>query len=168
MTKEHAAERHQRNAIAVQKYRERKKEQAVRNVLIVTPVYQTPQSLGKAVAKAKAGLPTNLVRQGVVLQHLIKRNPFAAALCAQETTPTPLSQHKPWNTLPEETVAAVKDFFCSEDVTWTSPLARDFVRIPGTSKRMNRIYLVCTLKEAHNMFLEKHLVCLCNHHENFR
>jgi hypothetical protein len=65
--------------------------------------------IGKTITRVKAGFSTNLFRQDVVLQHLIKCNPFAAALCAQETTPTPLSQNKPWNTVPEETVAAVKD-----------------------------------------------------------
>jgi hypothetical protein len=47
-------------------------------------------------------------------------------------------------------------FFESEEVAWCSPNTRDYVRIPGTSERKSRAYLLCSLKEAFSLFHEKH------------
>jgi hypothetical protein len=99
----------------------------------------------------------------------------------------------PWNKTSYANESAVKEFFDSDDICWTSPNLRDCVKIPGTQERRSRKYLTCTLKEAHSIFTEKRpeikcsyskfsslrpphirlqsqlpeVTCLCRYHENF-
>jgi hypothetical protein len=48
-------------------------------------------------------------------------------------------------------VAIIEEFFISQEVCWTSPFARDSIRIPGWSEVIS-YYLVCSLKEAYEIF----------------
>jgi hypothetical protein len=61
----------------------------------------------------------------------------------------------PWNILSQEDPQPVKDFYTSEEVWWTSPLTRDFIRLPGSNEKTTRYYLICSLTEAYGIFQEK-------------
>jgi len=173
------------NKKAAKEYRRRQKEKVLEN----SQWYSTPQSLGKAVKKVRRSLPRCPLKKIEVLRHLVK---ITAPQILAVSAPGP--SRTPWNVLSPATHDLVKDSFTSADIVWTSPLARDNVRIPGTHERMSRCYLTCSLNEAYHVFQQKHpdiklgfstfcdlkpvnvklsgqipqMICLCKYHENFR
>lgn len=66
----------------------------------------------------------------------------------------------PWNALSPENTMLVKSFFTPENVSWTSPMARDYVRIKRSAEKMLRFSLTCTLKDAHAFFSKSILMSM--------
>jgi hypothetical protein len=83
-----------------------------------------------------------------VLSALYKRN--RESICDSPSRTAPHNKTTP------ECADAVVTFFESEDISWYSPNARDYVRIRGTNQRKMRAYLTCSLKEVFAMFQERH------------
>ena len=90
------------------------------------------------------------------MEHLLKTSRNSESGSTKSDLPIEKSP-KTWNSFSDEKEKMIRDFFMSEDVAivaWTSPLARDF-RLKGTSEKVSRFYLTCTLHEAHNILLQK-------------
>lgn len=148
------------------------------------PGYSCKQTLNKAVKKVKLALPSSPRKRRQVLQTF--------DLGALSSTSTPA--RTPWNKLTDADIKIVQDFYSSDLVSWKSPNMRDSIKVKGGEDRIQRCYMVITLREAFSLFQINHLdtklgfsrfcslrpsfvrlskfvphqTCLCRYHENFR
>lgn len=112
--------------------------------------YTTPASLGKAMARAKRGLPLSPMKQAVVVQKLAENIKLRVKL------PSHPSHH---SALPEETVHTVKAFFENDSISRVSPGKADFCTIKGDDGQKRQIrkrHMVMTISEAYSLFKEEH------------
>jgi hypothetical protein len=190
LTEEIKAHRRENNKDAVKKFRIRKQQKRLEASSSTNgSAYKTPQAFGRAAKKVKSALPKSPSKATYVMQYLLKKSHQPQSLPLPERISI-----TPWNAISSDAHGKIIKFYTESDVVWISPNARDYVRIPGCKERMTRCYLMCALKEAHGIFLEKHpemavsysqfcklrplhvklnldiphIVCLCKQHENFR
>jgi hypothetical protein len=183
-----AEKRKKREAVNSKNYRNRKtaSTEIVKSSKEQTEAYKCRQTFGKAVTKASLALPRSPRKKCAVLLGLLKKNNLSS--------PSSVNTTAPWNALSQADKDLVISYYQSEDITWTSPNAREYVRVTGSQEKVPRYYLVCTLHEAYRLFQEKYqtikigfakfcelkplnvklnrdlpqLTCLCKYHENFR
>jgi hypothetical protein len=186
---EEADARKERQARNSKNYYHRKKIRLEAEKEAPQVAYKSRQSLGKAVCKAASTLPRSPRKKTAVLLSLLRKN--GIDLVDEQSSS---SQKVPWNKVSDEHVDMARKFFLSEEVSWTSPFAKDSMKIAGSTEKIARCYLVCSLREAHQIFQQKypsikigfskfcslkpinvkinrdlpHLVCVCKYHENFR
>lgn len=191
MTLEGKEKQREKSSKFVKAFRQRQKDNMITNHS--SSEYKTSQSLGKAVKKVSHALPNCPQKVAQVLAKVVnKRAP--QLLESKAVDRDLLHLRRQFNELSPGTLNEVNEFFKSENVVWVSPLARDFIRLPGTRGRISRCYLTCTLNEAYRVFQERNpetkigfstfcqlrpsnvrlmrdipeMVCLCRYHENFR
>jgi hypothetical protein len=117
--------------------------------LVPNDIYRTPAALGKAVARAKRGLPNSPHRQAVIVQKLFDRLPFQVLPVKQ------VSRHA--NALSENIEAAVEEYYLSDDISRVSPGKADFITIKqadGSKVTKQKRHMLMTLGEAHSLFKE--------------
>lgn len=108
--------------------------------------YNTPQTLGKAVKKAKCALPVSPRKRGAVLRKL----------CESVVLP-PRQKKQPSNKISDETRKLVIDFYSSDEISYQTPGRTDcmVVRENGKKVTKQKKYLLCTVMETYQAF--KHL-----------
>ncbi len=140
-----------------QKDRERKAEaaqiraeaeriaQEVENAGVENP-FKSPQSLAKARKRAESNLPNSPRKKKFLLKYMCP-NKDVVIKPKEKPGPKPLS---------EEIKRAVLNHFEESDITWQSPGMKDFktVRRNGVKERLQKKFLLTTLKESHQIFLE--------------
>lgn len=89
--------------------------------------YKRPQTLGKAVNKASDALPNSPGKRRIVVEELSKEFDELP----DESTPHPSAQNK----IPDEDQKLVKDFFCSDTISWQSPNKKDVHKNKITGKK---------------------------------
>ncbi|ESO89794.1 hypothetical protein LOTGIDRAFT_164827 [Lottia gigantea] len=148
--------------------------------------YKCPQSLGKAVRKVQNALPTSPRKRQKVLQTVLNN---------ANSTSTSTELQRSRQSLPITTEEAVINFYSSNDASWQAPGMKDHVieRLEdGTKNYLQKRFMLFSLKEAHQLFLEAnpeklislskfcslrplnvvtfsnvpHNVCVCTEHEN--
>lgn len=139
--------------------------------------YNTPQTLGKAVRKAKGALPVSPRKKGAVLRKLCESAILSPKLKKQSA-----------NKISAETRKLVVDFYSSKEISYQTPGRADcmVVRENGQKVTKQKKYLLCTLIEVYQAFKQQypsinfelrpshilcigetpHNVCVCVLHEN--
>lgn len=146
--------------------------------------YSCKQTLSKAVKKVKLALPSSPRKRRQVLQTFDVSPPSSTSTPARNL----------WNKLTDACIKIVQDFYSSDQCSWKSPNMRDSIKVKGGEDRIQRCYMIITLREAFSLFqinhsdtkfgfrrfcslrpsyvrLNKfvpHQTCLCRYHENFR
>ena len=187
---ETVAERRKRIGQRVALYRARKKGEASDSQSAgksgtqnQPKVYQNPQSLGKAVARAKRSLPYSPQKRKEVVKHLAA----SESLISER-------QSRPRKGITDETKDAVLKFYNGDDISRQAPGMRDafIIRSPEGKQMIQKRHLVLTILETHRCFLDEnpnlkigksafadlrpaHVfkssetprnLCLCRYHEN--
>ncbi|XP_033625038.1 uncharacterized protein LOC117288334 [Asterias rubens] len=154
--------------------------------------YRSPQSLGKAVKRARASLPSSPRKRKVV----------ATAIAKEVVVNVIMNKpHVAKNYgLDEDTKKKVIEFYLKDDISWQAPGRKDRVIIRSTDKHGNKMkttlqarYMLMALSEAHKLLCREndisvglskfcdlrpkhvklfdsipHNVCVCTYHENVR
>lgn len=148
--------------------------------------FKSPQSLAKARKKVESNLPKSPRKKRFLLKFM----------CPKEEVVTKPKEKPGPKPLSEETKRAVLKHFEESDISWHSPGMKDFktVRRNGVKERLQKRFLLTTLKESHRIFLDNnpeqkislssfcqlrpdHVliqkdlpqnVCVCKIHENVR
>jgi hypothetical protein len=184
-----------KNRMRVQRYREKLKDISstprarsfVNDVALQTPtkVFNSAQALGRARSRIRRQLPKSPRKRAAVVLSL------AAEYGLTPKRPNVKTGH---SALSQETIDMVEKFYI--DVSWACPGMKDVVivrkRNSGEKEKLQKHYLLTTLKEAHAMFEEEHpevhvsfskfaelrpvqvqlqkniphMTCLCKLHEN--
>lgn len=144
--------------------------------------YKTRQSFGKAFQKVHRSLPKSPRKCLSVVKQLAKEFPVPV--------PTPLQENK------KSQSTSVQEFYSLDNISWLSPGSKDFVikKEGGNKFKIQKRYMLMTLKEAHSHFVEAHpeikcslslfcslrpihvqcvantphTMCTCRYHENMR
>lgn len=187
MNEEQRKEQREKCRTRVQRHRMKKQ---MLNHSKSTPAFKTPQSLGKAVSKAKRSLPYSPRKRKIVVEKLAKD--------VYEGKSTKRHHHLSGNkSLTKATLDAVKKFFVLDSISRQAPGIKDFViiRSPnGKKTKLQKRHLNFPMKEAYSLFLKDHPnikisfskfckirpanvllsssmprnVCLCQHHDNIK
>ena len=148
--------------------------------------FKSPQSLAKARKRVENNLPQSPRKKRFLLKLMAPKEEVVTKP-REKPGPKPVS---------DETKRAVLNHYEESDISWHSPGMKDFktVRRNGVKERLQKKYLLTTLKESHRIFLENnpeqkiglsafcdlrpdHVliqkdlpqnVCVCKIHENVR
>lgn len=154
-----------------------------------TKIYKTRCSFGKAIAKAKRGLPQSPRKCSAVVKTLAMH--FSPNILKE-----PKLQHLHGDRcISNEVKQSVLDFFNNDTISYQAPGRKDFVIIRSNGKqKIQKRYLFFTLGETHELFKKEHPnkeiglskfselrpkhiclrsetpgnLCLCIYHENIR
>lgn len=161
---------------------------------VTTPsvTYKSPCSFGKAIARAKRGLPQSPRKRKAIVTKLASAYVPDILL----SPPTPRQENSP-RIITEEVKATVIAFFNSDSVSYQMPGTRDYVilRSDNGKEKIQKRYLFLTLGESYQHYKEeyprdakigftrfcelrpKHVflraetpenLCLCIYHENMK
>lgn len=110
------------------------------------------QSLGKAVKKVTRSLLKSPRKAKKVIQSLSNQYSASSLVCEPEKSNGP-----------SELSILVERFYCEDNISWMTPGIKDsgLVRTPTGKVRIQKRYLLMTLKEAHLLFKESHKDVKC-------
>lgn len=141
------------NAVSQRLSRQNKRQisQACSNNSSPLSPYKSRQSLGKAVKRVTRSLPKSPRKVKKVIECLSDK------YCASSSNEPEQSDK------PSDTSVLVEQFYCQDDISWMAPGLKDSVLIrSSTGKfRMQKRYMLMTLKEAHQLFKESHKDIKC-------
>ena len=109
--------------------------------------YRTSSSLGKAVRKILAETPSSPIMEAAKQAGL-----EVSPECSRRVVSPPKPIH---NTLPDDVVEKVINFFTRPDIVWTSPSLKDEMTIwdeSGKKQKLRKYYLEITIDEAYGIF----------------
>lgn len=110
-------------------------------------VYKTTSALGKAIAKAKQGLPNSPNHKAVVVKKLFSSECHADLSVGFK----PSNKDCCWSkSLSDTTLKKIQDFYKREDISRTAPGRKDVVTIweHSIKSKKQAHHLICSLKEV--------------------
>ena len=112
------------------------------------PVFKSAQSLGKAIQRAKGGLPNTPRRRSTVILKLALAAGVVSELKKQQAVCSKSTG------VSEETKVLVTKFYSRDDISYQTPGVRDtkVVRTSGVKETPQKQYLMMTVKEAFQLF----------------
>ncbi|XP_063381046.1 uncharacterized protein LOC134667550 [Cydia fagiglandana] len=160
------------------------KKQINQQTLNDTSIRFTPQSLGKAVARARKVLPTCPMKKRLVLEKLL-------AECPKENAELSRGAYG----LDGKIINDIHTFYQREDISRQAPGLKDYITVGnerGEKEKIQIRHLYSSVSETYGLFVEEfgnivgrskfaelrpkhvylsnklpHNVCLCKYHENF-
>lgn len=137
---------------ATRRWRQKKKETAAKNAQVpAQAAYASRQAFGKAKRRAEDSLPKSPRKKAAVVERL-------AFDVLKIKLPTAQARRRS-TALSEETIDAVKAFYCSDMVSRVAPGKADFVTVwnVGSPKtRHQKRHMIMTIGETYAFFREEH------------
>ena len=195
MSKSQLEEHRMKERLRIREFRLKKKSQEKATCSPIASIpYRSTQARGKAIKRAQSALLSSPRKRQCVVESLAKT-------VGLQVNDSPLSTPHGYSAISEETKQLVHAFYNNNDTSWQAPGHEDRIIVRETSgdgtktKRTEQLrYLLMSLKEAHNKFVEEnpnnkiglskfcelrpinvklfdhipHNVCVCSYHENVR
>ena len=112
--------------------------------------FKSPQSLGKAIRRIKTKLPSSPTKTKQVIEGLAKFTGFKLIQLANDQLHP--KRHK--NSISEEDIERVKEFYYRTDIVYTTPGMREEITVwnNGKKEKLRKYHMTMYLKEAYALF----------------